>query len=55
MEKHIEPGSYNCVLSVTRKWHEMFKETEKCVIVFLYFSFINLSKWYHQKLSFSFI
>lgn len=21
-----EPESYNCVLGVTRKWHEVFKE-----------------------------
>lgn len=31
MKKYVEPGSYNCVLRVTRKWHEMFKSIEKYV------------------------
>lgn len=31
MKKYVEPGSYNCVLRVTRKCHEMCKGIEKYV------------------------
>ena len=36
MNKHIEPGSQNCFLSdiKSRKQHEMFKESEKSVILY---------------------